>query len=430
MKRAVVLSGGAALGAYELGAWRYLREINYHYDIVTGTSIGAIMGGFMCVGDYEGCEDLWLNTGAEDVYVNGVNFDDAFFENMDRKKVKNLVDIGREYFSNEGLNITPFKQLIHSKLNAKAIHESPVQLGIVTCVYPGMREEDFILQYVDEELVLPYIHCSSAAWPVLSLEKIGNKKYADGGYRNNVPVDLAIKMGADEIVAIRFDPFPKLPQHGELLRLPFVINIVPFSPLDGGVGSLDPTCIRRNIERGYCDAGKAFGKFVGYNYTFHKDPGLESKCRPIMARVVRNYPRKLTDLTKLVGIHHNPFVATTSTALVLRSFELLAEILKIDNVPIYHLNEWGALIARKIIALGDSLLNQKRAFETKWGGRVKPDEIEPFFLYLYDCYQRKEMPRNLNQIINNNPIAILLLEALNLFEKRGYLKTAPRLGSR
>lgn len=40
MKRALVLSGGGARGAYELGVWKAFNEIGITFDIVTGTSIG------------------------------------------------------------------------------------------------------------------------------------------------------------------------------------------------------------------------------------------------------------------------------------------------------------------------------------------------------------------------------------------------------
>ncbi len=40
MKRAIALCGGGTKGAYELGAWKALKEMGIEYHIVTGTSIG------------------------------------------------------------------------------------------------------------------------------------------------------------------------------------------------------------------------------------------------------------------------------------------------------------------------------------------------------------------------------------------------------
>ena len=49
--RAIVLAGGGARGAYEMGAWRALRELGVEYQMVLGTSIGAINGVMMVQGD-------------------------------------------------------------------------------------------------------------------------------------------------------------------------------------------------------------------------------------------------------------------------------------------------------------------------------------------------------------------------------------------
>ena len=40
MKRAIVLSGGGARGAYQIGVWKALRKLNIKYDIVTGHQSG------------------------------------------------------------------------------------------------------------------------------------------------------------------------------------------------------------------------------------------------------------------------------------------------------------------------------------------------------------------------------------------------------
>ena len=37
MKRALILSGGGARGAFQVGVWKYLREINWTPDLICGT---------------------------------------------------------------------------------------------------------------------------------------------------------------------------------------------------------------------------------------------------------------------------------------------------------------------------------------------------------------------------------------------------------
>ena len=45
--RAVVLSGGGSKGAYQIGVWKALRQLNIKYEIVAGTSVGALNGAMM-----------------------------------------------------------------------------------------------------------------------------------------------------------------------------------------------------------------------------------------------------------------------------------------------------------------------------------------------------------------------------------------------
>ena len=45
--KAIVLSGGGSKGSYQIGAWKALRKLKINYDIVTGTSVGALNGALM-----------------------------------------------------------------------------------------------------------------------------------------------------------------------------------------------------------------------------------------------------------------------------------------------------------------------------------------------------------------------------------------------
>ena len=70
MKRAVVLAGGGSKGAYEAGFMKALSELGIDYQIVTGTSIGAMNGCLLAQQDLEALEPYryfsslcwWLST--------------------------------------------------------------------------------------------------------------------------------------------------------------------------------------------------------------------------------------------------------------------------------------------------------------------------------------------------------------------------------
>ena len=67
MKLGIALAGGGSKGSYEIGVWKALRELGMCYDIVTGTSIGAVNGALMVMGDYDRAENLWNTITAQDI---------------------------------------------------------------------------------------------------------------------------------------------------------------------------------------------------------------------------------------------------------------------------------------------------------------------------------------------------------------------------
>ena len=71
----IVLEGGGAKGAYQIGAWRALREAGIRIKGAAGTSVGALNGALICMDDFEKAEvaatyNLILN--AANMIRNGV----------------------------------------------------------------------------------------------------------------------------------------------------------------------------------------------------------------------------------------------------------------------------------------------------------------------------------------------------------------------
>ena len=49
----LVFDGGGARGAYQIGAWKALREAGVKVCAVAGTSVGALNGAMVCMGDLD-----------------------------------------------------------------------------------------------------------------------------------------------------------------------------------------------------------------------------------------------------------------------------------------------------------------------------------------------------------------------------------------
>ena len=56
---ALVLGGGGAHGAYQIGVWQALKEHDINFEIITGTSVGALNGALILQGDMKKAVNLW-----------------------------------------------------------------------------------------------------------------------------------------------------------------------------------------------------------------------------------------------------------------------------------------------------------------------------------------------------------------------------------
>lgn len=61
MKQAIALAGGGTKGAYQVGAWKAMRELGIPFDIVTGTSIGSVTAALMVQDDFDRAWELWTH---------------------------------------------------------------------------------------------------------------------------------------------------------------------------------------------------------------------------------------------------------------------------------------------------------------------------------------------------------------------------------
>ena len=57
--KAFVLSGGGSKGSYQIGVWKALRKMHIKFDIVTGTSVGALNGALITQNTYHKAVKIW-----------------------------------------------------------------------------------------------------------------------------------------------------------------------------------------------------------------------------------------------------------------------------------------------------------------------------------------------------------------------------------
>ena len=245
-KRAVVLSGGGTKGAYEIGVWRALNELSIDYNIVTGTSIGSVNGALMAMGDYDKADEIWRKMTMTDF--------------MDPPQKKTLPqEIAETFFMTKrarhkkllkgAVNNSPFLDFIEKNIDEEQIRKSDIDYGLVTVRAKDRKAYFLPKKDIPKGLIKDYIIASSSVYPVFPMHKIENEYYIDGMYKDNLPIELALTMGAEDLIVV--DLHLK-PQHPEYAGRANVLYLTPSDEL-GGILEFDHKRIEKNIELGYQD---------------------------------------------------------------------------------------------------------------------------------------------------------------------------------
>lgn len=252
---AIVLSGGGAKGAYEVGVWKALKKLKIKYQIVTGTSIGAINGMMMTQNEFYKCIRLWKNINFEKLY------DD--FEYTD-----DVMTIYKNYLDKiiaGGIDTHKIEKIINDNYKPYKLYNSHISFGVVSFNVSDRKPVYSTTRNTKPSMLKKYILASATCYPAFKPTKIGPDTYIDGGFYDNMPLNLAIELGADEIIAV------DLGAVGLKKRIKSkdvkVTYIKPRKKLEAFF-MFESNAARRMINLGFNDTMKVFKKYEGDIYTF------------------------------------------------------------------------------------------------------------------------------------------------------------------
>lgn len=216
MKRALVLSGGGAKGAFQYGALSYILEHqagdltpNQYFNVISGVSVGALNGVMLAQNRFEALSELWSVVSREDVYTGHLTLLRIFWRLLTRK-------MGI-------LNAKPLKQMVKRHVSLKDIDHSHCDysfgtVSLDTGKYYALHAKDFndnneFAKGVIASATMPVV------WPPVKsvTTRSGQiyKQLIDGGIRNVSPLGDVINGNPDEVVIINcnsedFQPYANL----------------------------------------------------------------------------------------------------------------------------------------------------------------------------------------------------------------------------
>lgn len=260
---ALVLGGGGAKGAYEVGAIAALDELGIKAGSVFGTSVGALHAAMYAQGSMDAAAALWDNIRLSDVVSEEslAIADDA--ENIFDHPEKLLEFITR-YAQKKGVDVSPLMDILHKLIDEDKIRRSGVHLGIVTTRFPSLAMVEKRLEEMETGSLIDWLMASASCFPIFPMKQVGGDRYIDGGFCDNTPVEMAVRSGARDIVAIDIG---KHRSHTQYDRRPNITYIRTSQPL-GGLLTLDSALSACNRILGYNDVMRAFGRMRGVSYSF------------------------------------------------------------------------------------------------------------------------------------------------------------------
>ena len=251
----LVLEGGGAKGAYQIGAWKALREEGVKIRGIAGVSVGALNGALICMDDFERAEEIWKNIEYSHVMaVSNETMRALKGKDFKALNLQELISRGMQIVKDGGFDITPLKNLIAQVVgDEEKIRNSDRELFVVTYSVSDRKELAVDIRSGEAGSIKDML-LASASFLAFKNEKLGGKRYVDGGGFNNVPIDVLLDRGYEDIIVIRIYGwgFDK----ERVIKIPDGIRVSHIAPRQdlGGILEFDKKQARKNMILGYYDA--------------------------------------------------------------------------------------------------------------------------------------------------------------------------------
>ena len=283
---AIALEGGGAKGAYQIGAWRALQEAGVRWCAVAGTSVGALNGALMVMGDLEKAEKIWR----EIRYSRVMDVDDEEMKkllSLDFREIdwRSQLEFLKKTLQNRGLDVTPLREWMDELVDEEKIRAASAELFIQTFSLTDRKELELRAKDLTEPGEITDMLLASAYFPAFKNEALGGKRYADGGVQDVIPLHVLVEHGYRDIIAIRLFGVG-LERSFKIPRYVSVHTVLPSRDL-GGTLEFEAEQSCRNMTVGYYDTMRMLYGLAGERYyidrTWSEDQAYEFLVRYLRA---------------------------------------------------------------------------------------------------------------------------------------------------
>lgn len=260
----LVLAGGGAKGAYQIGAWKALEDMGITFDAIAGTSIGSINGALIAAGDFEKAHEMWLNISID----KGLKINEELPDPENLFSKKNWGTLFKEVIKNGGLDASPAADFISLYVDEAKVRESGIPFfAIAVQMTQGVTPREIGIDEIPEGALIDYLMASSNIPLAVGIGPEG-EKFLDGGAYDNIPIMTLKKRGYNRIIILDISNLKGV-AHSMNTTNSEIIHIKPYdTEMLGKFMNLDNEAVEKRIQLGYLDAKKAFSELLGNIYYF------------------------------------------------------------------------------------------------------------------------------------------------------------------
>ncbi len=279
IKYALVLAGGGAKGAYQIGVWKALKELNIKINAVIGNSVGALNGAFIAQNSLEKAQELWDNITLDKIVSIPKELIKNGIFHINSKNISMIKDLQEIFFKNKGLDTAPLRSIIETYIDEKKIRKSKIDFGLIAYNLNNFKPLEIFLEDIPKGLFTDYLVASASIPFIFKKTQIKNKQLIDGGVYDNIPFSMAKRRGYKNIIIVDMSGFGinKRPDIKGTNSI-YIKNSIDM----GNLLDFSPAFIKNFINIGYLDTLKIFGKIDGIKYFYKKNDKILQKLENLI----------------------------------------------------------------------------------------------------------------------------------------------------
>ncbi len=265
MKIGLVLSGGGANGAYEVGVWRCMRDLGLseHVHVFSGTSIGAFNSLLFAQNEPSKSNALWKDLTADVAMpISKLKILSMSIQlSIGAKIVAKFDKIGdwflNKYWDSGKAPTEGLLAVLNKYLDYEKIINSKIKCYATCTEMPECKPTYFKLNDYTPEEVTKIIMASATLPTIFKSTEFNGKKYVDGGLADNTPIMPAYKEGCDYIIVVYLNKGMSIDK--SLYPNSKIIEIIPKEINEGtlgGVLNFKEKAKLKLFKQGYSDAEK------------------------------------------------------------------------------------------------------------------------------------------------------------------------------